>query len=180
MGERRARPSETGAAAVTEPLCIDCRREGVMSYRKIVTAHGQPARCTTHKRSQRSARSEALWAARIWRLYALTVEDYWAIYEAQGGVCALCQRARGLSRRLSVDHDHETGLVRGLLCNTCNKFLGHLRDSPHAFVRGAYYLLHPPAFEVIGRRVAPMEEVKRERIQPGVPVSDDGGVHPPG
>jgi hypothetical protein len=99
--------------------------------------------------------------------YALTEAEYWRIHAEQDGMCYICQRARGLSRRLAVDHDHDTGFIRGLLCHPCNKMLGHLRDSPHAFVRAAHYLLHPPAVGLIGQRVAPIEEAKRRaRLSP--------------
>lgn len=51
-----------------------------------------------------------------------SVSDYQHLYAAQGGVCALCGVSEGDStgRRLSVDHDHRTGRVRGLLCGVCN------------------------------------------------------------
>ena len=76
--------------------------------------------------------------------YGITRTDYWDIYAFQGERCAICQRATGKTRRLSVDHDHKTGLVRGLLCRPCNNYLGHLRDSPEAIARALDYLLNPP------------------------------------
>jgi hypothetical protein len=54
--------------------------------------------------------------------YGLSIEDYEAMYERQGGKCALC----GHPDRLCVDHDHQTGRVRGLLCYLCNTALGRL------------------------------------------------------
>ena len=56
--------------------------------------------------------------------YGITLEDYDAMLVAQGGGCALCQRFPNEGRRLAVDHDHETGRIRGLLCNPCNVMLG--------------------------------------------------------
>ena len=76
--------------------------------------------------------------------YGITRGDYWQLYEYQGGVCYICQRATGKTRRLSVDHDHETGLVRGLLCRPCNNFLGHVRDSQKTLLRAVDYLITPP------------------------------------
>jgi len=78
-------------------------------------------------------------------------EQYEALYEAQGGCCYICQRAKGISKKLSVDHDHATGYVRGLLCATCNKILGHLRDDDYAAARIVSYLVYPPAFKTIGK-----------------------------
>ncbi|AUV62016.1 endonuclease VII [Mycobacterium phage SWU2] len=121
-------------------------------------------RCLTHHRAVRANRSITGWVAHLWENFGITDTEYWAIYEAQGGVCYICERAKGLGpgeyikgrKRLAVDHDHKTGIIRGLLCASCNRrVLGHLRDEPQALVRAAYYLIHPPAVEVIGVRIVP-------------------------
>lgn len=91
-------------------------------------------------------------------VYGITAVEYRAILASQGGRCYICQRATGKVKRLSVDHDHSTGFVRGLLCGPCNRdVIGHLRDEPEAFLRGYNYLMSPPAIAVIGERVAPIE-----------------------
>jgi len=55
----------------------------------------------------------------------LTVEEFDAMMEAQGGVCLFCGRPPyKRNKRLCVDHDHDTGRVRGLLCLKCNAALG--------------------------------------------------------
>lgn len=59
--------------------------------------------------------------------YGLTVDQYDAMLEAQGGLCALCDSPPQV-RRLSVDHDHLTGAVRGLLCGRCNLALAFFED----------------------------------------------------
>lgn len=69
------------------------------------------------------------------RKYGLTGDEYDALLDRQGGVCAICRQperlmGRGRVRRLAVDHDHRTGKVRGLLCASCNTVLGQLRDDP--------------------------------------------------
>ena len=76
----------------------------------------------------------------VMKTYGLEAGAYDQLYIEQGGVCAICRRATGASKRLAVDHDHETGRVRGLLCSVCNKLVGYFRDSPEAFRRGADYL----------------------------------------
>ena len=123
--------------------CVDC---GVRSKRPA--PHPGP-RCATHNREIRKARSEAAWALRISQTYSITAEEYWAVYEAQGGRCYICQRASGKTRRLSVDHDHATGEVRGLLCSRDNVYLGHIRDDVEAARRVADYLENPPARAVL-------------------------------
>lgn len=92
----------------------------------------------------RIANKAAAHAAAVERTYGITGEDYEALLAFQGGKCALCQRATGKSKRLAVDHDHKTGEVRGLLCGTCNKILGHARDDVAFFDRSMAYLMYPP------------------------------------
>lgn len=60
--------------------------------------------------------------------YGITEIDYERLLVEQGGACAIC-RNPSTGRRLSVDHDHDTGRVRGLLCFTCNIGLGSFKDS---------------------------------------------------
>ncbi len=58
--------------------------------------------------------------------YGITVEGYDRLYDEQEGRCAACQN----ERTLIVDHDHETSVVRGLLCQSCNLALGTCEDDP--------------------------------------------------
>lgn len=65
--------------------------------------------------------------------YGITLDDYTKMLAAQNGVCAICFRpetatCRGRVRSLAVDHDHETDMVRGLLCGACNSALGLLGE----------------------------------------------------
>lgn len=108
-------------------------------------------RCATHHRERKKALKRAAHARWIEKTYGITSEQYWALYEAQGGHCYICQWATGASRLLAVDHCHDTGYVRGLLCSVCNKFIGYLRNSPDAGFRVGEYLVNPPAFCVIGK-----------------------------
>jgi hypothetical protein len=74
------------------------------------------------------------------RTYGLTIEDYDAMLDAQGGVCALCGAEPSPKRRLCVDHCHSTGAIRQLLCQRCNRTLGLFDDDPGWFTRAAEYL----------------------------------------
>lgn len=134
--------------------CKDCG-----STSRALKAPGP--RCATCMRPFKKAQKEAAWARGILKRYGITPEQYWALYEAQGRACYICQHAKGLTRKLPVDHDHATGYVRGLLCNPCNKFIGWLKDSPDAGFRVGEYLVDPPAFKVIGK-VRPDETEGRD------------------
>jgi hypothetical protein len=72
--------------------------------------------------------------------FGLTVEDYDRLLHLQGGVCAGCGSPPSDRRRLSVDHDHTTGCVRGLLCTNCNRALGLIYDNPRTLSNLAKYL----------------------------------------
>lgn len=61
------------------------------------------------------------------RKFSLSVEDYNSMLKEQDGVCAICKST--CTRSLAVDHCHTTGKIRGLLCNNCNRGIGHLKDS---------------------------------------------------
>jgi len=86
----------------------------------------------------------------LWILYRLTEAAYNAILQFQGGVCAGCgEPPRG--RSLAVDHDHKTGLIRGLLCWHCNRAIGIARDRADALTRLGAYLLAPAATAALGK-----------------------------
>jgi Recombination endonuclease VII len=90
-------------------------------------------------RRERAKAAPRLKANRLKSLYGLTVEAFDALMQVQEGQCAVCRLAFG-NARPHVDHDHETGRVRGLLCGPCNRGLGCFRDNPEVLVSAAAYL----------------------------------------
>ncbi|WP_234335952.1 endonuclease VII domain-containing protein [Streptomyces sp. NRRL S-920] len=95
-------------------------------------------------------RKETAHELAVQNTYGLAPGDYDKLYRLQGGRCAICRRATGATRRLSVDHDHASGAVRGLLCRPCNSMLGHARDDIEFFQRAIAYLILPPACRLKG------------------------------
>lgn len=72
----------------------------------------------------------------------ITEEDYLDLLHDQDGKCAVCGRhSDEASRRLSIDHDHKTGRVRGLLCHKCNVGLGMFNDDTGVLNRAIDYLM---------------------------------------
>lgn len=57
--------------------------------------------------------------------YGISLEDLFSLKQRQNNVCAICES----EENLCVDHSHETGKVRGLLCHNCNKGLGFFEDN---------------------------------------------------
>lgn len=129
--------------------CKDCEAE--RERRGLpVPANPRPAtypgpRCYSHHNQYRKLSKAGAHERRVQKVYGLKPGEYGKIYLHQEGVCAICRRATGKTRNLSVDHDHKTGKARGLLCRPCNDLLGHLRDDWQAAQRIADYLLGPPA-----------------------------------
>ena len=77
--------------------------------------------------------------------FGLSVEDYTAMLESQGGVCAICKQPEttiraGKVQALAVDHCHTTGKIRGLLCNSCNRALGKFKDDVSIVKSAVAYL----------------------------------------
>jgi len=73
--------------------------------------------------------------------YGVTLERYDTLLENQDGKCAICRISRGeRAYAFSVDHDHDTEEVRGLLCTNCNLGLGLFKDSSELLVLAAKYL----------------------------------------
>jgi hypothetical protein len=117
-------------------------------------------RCATHWRAERRRRKAARHGNYVQKTYGLGEHDYSHLYEAQNGVCFICQRANGATRKLSVDHDHKCcsgpvscgACVRGLLCRPCNDLLGHCRDDWRMLARAIRYLQDPPAPAILAAK----------------------------
>lgn len=75
------------------------------------------------------------------KLYGVSAEEYFSLYEKYSSSCAICKVSEEkLARFLNIDHDHETGEVRGLLCNSCNLGLGVFKDNKELLKKAWEYL----------------------------------------
>lgn len=104
---------------------------------------GYSPRCVDCRRAGRSGESREAARARFLRWkYGISVEDYDAMLQAQGGGCAACGGPQDQAGRewFDIDHCHQTGRVRGLLCSSCNIALGLLREDRERIIRLADYL----------------------------------------
>lgn len=78
--------------------------------------------------------------------YGVSLSDYELLLQRQNGVCAICgieetkRHSSGKLKSLAVDHDHETGEVRGLLCGNCNAALGMMLDDEERLLKAVEYL----------------------------------------
>jgi hypothetical protein len=83
--------------------------------------------------------------------YRMTEEQYRRMTEEQCGKCKICNK----SNAACVDHCHQTGAIRGLLCQCCNKGLGNFKDNPELLHRAIDYLCSPPPAAHSRRRSPP-------------------------
>jgi len=94
-------------------------------------------------------------------VYGLRDEDYEDAVEHQHGLCAICGERP--SKPLSIDHDHDTGELRGLLCDNCNHMLGHAKDNPKILRWGAEYLENPPG--IVGHKTVEDSPWQEDKLQ---------------
>lgn len=90
------------------PSCAPCRSES-----RIGTRIGERQETPEGRRRRL-----------LWEEYKITLEQYLAILDAQGGACAMCGKSPAPGKWLAVDHCHTTGAVRALLCTYCNVIVG--------------------------------------------------------
>lgn len=102
------------------------------------------ARASGKYKAQTQAYGKAYWERNGLQLrlkqYGLTVEQFEALLAEQGDKCKICRRDLQQGRKTHIDHCHESGVVRGVLCHSCNVGLGHFRHSPELLKLAAEYL----------------------------------------
>lgn len=79
------------------------------------------------------------WRVNLKKKYGLNESQYTTLLRFQNGGCAICGGDSG-NKRLAVDHEHTTGIVRGLLCANCNSMLGHAKDNRFTLIQASLYL----------------------------------------
>lgn len=113
--------------------------------RRILDRPGEQERRAAYKKRYAEEHPDRVrQGARRTRLkywYGLTLREYEEMLAAQDGRCAICRDEPAPGKHLSVDHDHATREVRGLLCNSCNVLLGHARESADVLLAAVDYLL---------------------------------------
>ena len=125
------------------------------------TPHGGPRSplCVTHFRARKKKRSARAHELHTEKQFEISAEDYDALYNSQGGVCFVCRRGKGISKRLAVEHDHSKegcfhpvdhgcrNCIRCLACAYCNEVLGRLDVA--SLARAITVLTNPPAQKIL-------------------------------
>lgn len=133
-------------------MCKECNRRILVQHRKRRRENGATAAYNHRTEYER-------WAKSMWRRFGLSAQQYEAMHAKQNGLCAICRRpererpapiritvtdeiikAKRLTKRLAVDHDHVTGKVRALLCAKCNQLTGWIEKNRRLVERCCEYL----------------------------------------
>lgn len=121
--------SDPGARDKAASKCKECDRE----YQRARYKKNGRARPRDKKAEQEYHRK---------RVYGITPEQYAAMIERSGGLCEICGRVPSevSGKGACVDHCHDSGAVRGILCHPCNVALGNFRDDPEVLRAAIGYL----------------------------------------
>lgn len=140
------------------PRCEATKALDQFTIRKTGKRIGQSVahckKCNAESIFSRRERDKTLyrrveWPSKLKRYYGITVDDYYRMLDEQGGACAICEaktpgmrhfKKNGKFEMFHVDHCHSTGKVRGLLCSSCNRAIGLIRDDPEIARRLSLYL----------------------------------------
>lgn len=128
--ERKLR---TGGWSQKYPACTLCGESA-----RPHAGHGFCYRCNARKNYDPITHRLYIYRHKLKTKYKISMTEYNEMLTAQDGVCAICRKRESrlvkeknavmVVQRLSVDHDHKTGKIRGLLCSKCNRALGYFDD----------------------------------------------------
>ncbi len=123
-------------------ICVLCKVEKYLSefYKHKSGRHGVDNRCkicfTAYRKDYYKDKPEKLREIKVKCLYGLEADEYKKLKKDQKNICKIC----GKKTKLYVDHNHDTGKVRGLLCHKCNTGIGLLNDNLELLEKAVKYL----------------------------------------
>jgi len=138
VGQRPSKKHKLFAADESKPIGPN----NFIWKRSIIEKHPGEDNKTYQARFQRASRGlkkEKHKEYELKRRFGITGKQYRQMYSAQNGTCAICKK-KDEHFSLAVDHCHETGKIRGLLCSQCNRGLGLFRDSKESLKAAIDYL----------------------------------------
>lgn len=121
-------------------ICKVCKQNGTYAWREA----NRDKYNETQRSFQRGLTPEQRYGSEIKRRYGCTLEQYNAMLTAQEGKCAVCSKLHNPAEkkgRLFVDHCHNSGEVRALLCSACNSMLGYAKDDTRVMAEAIAYLV---------------------------------------
>ena len=127
---------------ISNDCCYECKEEKSKYDKELYQENKEEINKKNKKYN--SEHKERVKDNRLQRLYGITSENYNKMYDEQEGCCYICgiykEKEGNRYNVLCVDHDHEIGKVRGLLCHRCNKAIGLLEDDEQLLLKAIEYL----------------------------------------
>lgn len=115
-----------------QSCCKACQRAKSLAWKKA-----NPERHKTTALAYEDRNKDRRKDQRLLRQHGITLELFNAMLASQRGICSICGKT---PKKFDVDHDHVTGVIRGLLCNSCNQGLGYFHDDIEAMRSAITYL----------------------------------------
>lgn len=134
-------PKDRGRRDGRSIICKPCSAARTRHYVSIA----DPEEFRARRKAEFANNRQRYRNYQVKKRFGITLDEYWVMHAAQGGLCAICKKPQvevrsGRTIALAVDHDHATGTVRNLLCSPCNKGLGNFQDSPELLNLAVQYL----------------------------------------
>lgn len=133
-----------GESIAKPPFCTSCGEKDVNKF--YVDKRGRRTNKTCRECHKKACKDRwhtrdwlDRWASRSYK-YGITKEFLIDLYKQQDGKCKICGDKPVSKRGLHIDHDHKTGLFRGILCHGCNTGIGALKENPEIFIKAIRYL----------------------------------------
>lgn len=129
-------PHPRGADGIRR-VCKTCQAKQARQYRNDPAVRAKAAKKAREYRAANPDYAKNYRRKHNLKRYGLTVETFDQLLSSQNGLCAICEQT---PVNPHIDHDHETGEVRGILCGNCNTGIGMLKDNSEIVEKAAKYL----------------------------------------
>lgn len=132
------------SAPLTHKVCNFCEQDKPFEEFPVAPLgrNGRGSRCLECAREKYHEAYKPHWQDKIRQTkYGMEAGQYDQMLADQRNSCAACSGPLSRDRYTHIDHDHETGAVRALLCHNCNMAVGHVRENPEIALAVAEYIL---------------------------------------
>lgn len=122
-------------------ICKECKNTRLRERNRLHPEWRKNWRKKSYEKNKNKAKEQYL----LYH-YGIDLTEFNVLLEKQNNLCAICKKPEssvhqsGILKKLSVDHDHKTGKIRGLLCYNCNRGIGHLQDNLEILNNAIAYL----------------------------------------